>query len=223
MTRRLALCQSPWLIEIVQDGAQSRIELSHLPSKRQAPFAYPIPEKDAAAIVDNSGDGPKKPSHKREIERKFLPAYLPELDQYDSKRIDQGYLCEGPWIARARIKGSGAFLTLKGNGSQTEPGCDEFEYPIPLTDSEFMIENAPFNKLQKIRYEIPFGRHVWELDLFQGKLAGLALAEVELASAGETPLIPPWVGQEVTGEAAYYNKNLAALDAWVPPSQGPKP
>jgi CYTH domain-containing protein len=50
---------------------------------------------------------------------------------------------------------------------------------------------------------------VWDLDVFEGKLAGLALAEVDLLSEDEKITPPPWVGREVTRDPRYQNANLA--------------
>ncbi len=48
----------------------------------------------------------------------------------------------------------------------------------------------------------------WEVDEFHGKHEGLVLAEIELPS-GDTPYnIPSFVGENVTGNPAYYNSNL---------------
>ena len=49
---------------------------------------------------------------------------------------------------------------------------------------------------------------LWVIDVFEGALSGLILAEVELQSEDETFEKPPWLGQEVSHLAAYYNANL---------------
>lgn len=64
----------------------------------------------------------------------------------------------------------------------------------------------------KIRYEIPEKDNLTiELDIFEGRFAGLLLAEVEFSSEAEalsyTP--PEWFGKDVTNDAAYHNSNMA--------------
>ena len=44
--------------------------------------------------------------------------------------------------------------------------------------------------------------------MFEGDNAGLVVAEVELTHEGETPELPPWVGEEVTDDPRFYNVNL---------------
>ena len=51
-----------------------------------------------------------------EIERKYLPKYLPEnLEQYKKKKIAQGYLCTNP-VVRIRRSNDDYYLTYKGGG-----------------------------------------------------------------------------------------------------------
>ena len=50
--------------------------------------------------------------------------------------------------------------------------------------------------------------HTWEVDVFIMENSGLVIAEIELESEDETFAIPPWIGEEVTGDPRYYNANL---------------
>ena len=106
-----------------------------------------------------------------------------------------------------RLAGSDAFLTIKG--PVTGISRAEFEYPIPQQDAREMLPLCDGPIVQKIRFKIPHEGHVWEVDEFEGENAGLILAEVELQSADEAVALPPWIGEEVTGDARYYNSNLA--------------
>ena len=49
---------------------------------------------------------------------------------------------------------------------------------------------------------------MWEVDEFEGDLAGLILAEVELEASDESVDIPPWAGQEITGLPSWSNAPL---------------
>ncbi len=148
-----------------------------------------------------------------EIERKFLVdesklEALRALALDNGSRIVQGYIpTQARVTVRARIKGDKAYLTLKGEN--TGISRLEFEYEIPVADAEQILENLCVSpKVDKTRYEIQHGKHLWELDVFHGDNEGLVVAEVEMRSETEQVELPEWVLQEVTGEAKYYNSSL---------------
>ncbi len=62
--------------------------------------------------------------------------------------------------------------------------------------------------IDKIRYEINSGDHVFEVDEFFGTNEGLVVAEVELSHISEHFLKPKWLGKEVTGQTKYFNSQL---------------
>ena len=64
-------------------------------------------------------------------------------------------------------------------------------------------------KIEKIRYNIPVGNHIFEVDEFHGDNEGLLLAEVELKSENEKYIKPEWIGDEVTGNKKYYNSYIS--------------
>ncbi|MCM1452199.1 MAG: CYTH domain-containing protein [Clostridium sp.] len=145
-----------------------------------------------------------------EIERKFLVANE-SYRQTATSRIDiwQGYISTDPQAtARLRIANDKAFLTIKGKNRGATRG--EWEYPIPLNEA---IEMKPLCKasLEKTRYIVPHEGHVWEVDEFRGRHKGLTVAEIELKTENEAFSIPPFIGEEVTGDPKYYNSNLSAV------------
>ena len=71
-----------------------------------------------------------------------------------------------------------------------------------------MISEFCAKVLSKDRYEIQFGKHVWEVDVFNGKLAPLIVAEIELSSEDEIFDLPDWVGKEVSDDVEYFNSRL---------------
>lgn len=145
-----------------------------------------------------------------EIERKFLVRELPEnLENYDAVRIEQGYLAateEGE--VRLRRQGGIHTVTLKsGRGlarGEDEATLDEEQFSVlwPLTEGK---------RVTKIRYLIPLEMGILELDVFQGELEGLCLAEIEFASVEDAVKFSPpdWLGRDVTQDERYKNKNLA--------------
>ena len=145
----------------------------------------------------------------KEIERKYLVEQkdLSFLQLMKGKKIKQAYIQnENTRTVRVRTKGEKAFLTVKiGNDSLSR---DEFEYQIPIQDAISMMEIMNLKVLSKIRYEINFENHLWEVDVFEGKLDGLIIAEIELKSENESFIIPPWIGTEVTNDSSYLNARL---------------
>jgi len=110
--------------------------------------------------------------------------------------------------ARVRIRGDGqAAITLKfgDHGRHRE----EFEYPVPLADAEEMRAFAAGRVIEKTRYHVPWRGYVYEVDVFEGDLAGLVVVELETADEVGDADLPPWLGREITGESAYYNSSLA--------------
>jgi len=103
------------------------------------------------------------------------------------------------------VKGTKGFLTLKFGADMLSR--NEFEYEIPFEEACELLTHCE-KVLQKTRYEIPAGDHVWEIDVFSGALDGLMLAEIELSDADETIQLPSWVGEEVTHDPRYLNVNL---------------
>jgi CYTH domain-containing protein len=147
----------------------------------------------------------------QEIERKFR-IVGEAWRSAEPARYRQGYLCRAPGrTVRVRTieyqDDSRAFLTLKG--ASTGASRMEFEYEIPLADAHYMLDNFCIGPLiEKDRREVPYAGFVWEVDEFFGENAGLIFAEVELTHEGQEVPLPPWIGEEVTHLARYFNANL---------------
>jgi len=143
-----------------------------------------------------------------EIERKFLV----KDDQWrrfgPGVRYRQGYLTtEIERTVRVRVVGNKGFLTIKGKTRKSKR--NEFEYEIPIKDARWMLDVLCKKPLiEKIRYTIKYKGLIWEIDEFLGVNEGLILAEVELSAEDQVINLPEWIGQEVTGDPAYYNANL---------------
>ena len=144
----------------------------------------------------------------QEIERKYLVSgeawkYLAEGIHYR-----QGYLSTDPErTVRVRIIGEKGYLTIKGiSVGISRP---EYEYEIPIPDAKELLEGLCEKPIiEKDRYKISFGGLVWEVDEFLGVNEGLVIAEVELESADQAIDLPPWVGEEVSGDPRYFNSHL---------------
>jgi adenylate cyclase len=116
-------------------------------------------------------------------------------------------LSSSPLTTRVRIAGDEAFFTIKG--PPTGISCDEFEYAIPIDDARRLLALCGDLVVEKTRYELPSGDYTFEVDVFEGRHAGLVLAEVELPDADAPVDIPGWVGAEVSGQRAYSNAYMA--------------
>ncbi|MCI5649732.1 MAG: CYTH domain-containing protein [Fusicatenibacter sp.] len=144
-----------------------------------------------------------------EIERKYLPEYLPEhLEQYPCKKIEQAYLCTEP-VVRIRRSDDDYYLTYKSKGFLVRE-----EYNLPLNRESYLHlrDKADGIVLSKTRYLIPFLDNLTiELDLFDAPYEGLALAEVEFPDeTSANSFVPPeWFGEDVTYSAAYHNSTLS--------------
>lgn len=148
----------------------------------------------------------------KEIEHKFLLANE-NWRQFIQKSVNykQGYLSSQPTCSiRVRLSGTEAWLNIKSATVGSERL--EFEYEIPANDAEeiiFSLCNKPL--IEKTRHFVASGsgKHIWEIDEFEGDNQGLIVAEIELSEAGEVFIKPEWLGQEVTDDLRYYNNNLA--------------
>lgn len=143
-----------------------------------------------------------------EIERTFLVNDDSFRDMASfTFHIIQGYLNRDPErTVRIRIRNDSAFLTVKG---KTE-GCvrEEYEYEIPLEDGLSMLKLCEGKILDKTRYIVPFEGFNWEVDEYHGDLEGLIVTEVEIPTADTYVPLPPFAGEEVTGDPRYYNSQL---------------
>jgi adenylate cyclase len=144
-----------------------------------------------------------------EIERKFL------LRGDDWQRlatgrssIRQAYLSSnGKASIRVRIKGDGtATLSIKSRPADLRRL--ELEYAIPTLEAEALMQLRQGSVIEKVRYLIPHGELVWEVDVFEGENLGLVIAEIELRHERQQIELPAWIGTEVTGQQQYYNSSL---------------
>lgn len=147
-----------------------------------------------------------------EIERKFLVSNLEECLQHHTKSITivQGYLSFDPVrTVRIRKTDTKAFLTIKGKSNETGDTRFEWEKEIKENEAIQLFDLCLGETIRKTRYVIPYLSHMFEVDVFSGKLQGLVIAEVELSTADEQLDLPSWIGKEVTGDSRYYNSDLA--------------
>lgn len=158
-----------------------------------------------------------------EIERKFTIRRLPEnLEQYEKKEIEQGYLCTGP-VVRIRKSNEDYILTYKSKKgivlleNATARSCVEVELSLEKESYEHLREKVDGSLISKTRYLIPFkaGRTI-ELDVFHGCLTGLMFAEVEFESEEEAAafVMPDWFLEDVTFDKRYSNAFMTKVGSF---------
>ena len=149
--------------------------------------------------------------HNREIERKFLVAWLPDnLKKSRSLVIEQGYLATEAAGRQVRLRKAGKTTSLTFKVSR---GSHREEREIKLSPKQFaaLWPGTAGRRLRKRRYEIPWEGLLIEVDIYRGRHAGLIVAEVEFPDIASCRrfIAPGWFGPEVTGKKGYSNVRLA--------------
>lgn len=145
-----------------------------------------------------------------EIERKFLLKDDSWRTQVSSSaRIRQGYLAPvSKASVRVRLDGERANINIKS--ATLGVRRMEYEYFIPVDEAvELLDQLCQTPQINKTRFKVEHAGYVWEIDEFYGDNEGLIVAEIELDDESESFEKPVWLGEEVSGDARYYNVNLA--------------
>jgi adenylate cyclase len=148
----------------------------------------------------------------QEIERKWLVREIPKVTDLKHERIIQGYVAissEGAEVRVRRVEDK-CFETVKSEG-----GLTRYEIEVEISQEQFFAlwPATEGRRLEKTRYTMKENGYELELDVYQGSLTGLVVAEVEFESAEESQRFSPpaWFGKEVTDDKHYKNSNLASL------------
>ena len=154
-----------------------------------------------------------------EIERRFLVsdvvAAMAAPGLVDCAQLRQGYFGHtGGFKLRVRVLSDAggrrsAMLTRK---SRRCGMCrEEYEWPLDCDTAERALASLPPSQIvRKWRFHIRRNNgFVWSIDCFEGRNAGLTIAEVELARPGQYVELPGWVGAEITMNPRYGNSTLA--------------
>lgn len=157
-----------------------------------------------------------------EIERKFLVT----SDDWRSSVTQVEYFRDGLVArfgggkVRVRQAADRAWVTIKG--PRVGIARSEFEYEIPLADADEMLRTLCQGPvIEKARHCVPYGDHIWAVDVHLGALEGLVFAEIELDSETESFQRPAWVGREVTDDPRFRKEALMrqveeAGQPWTP-------
>ncbi|MBQ7906459.1 MAG: adenylate cyclase [Clostridia bacterium] len=142
-----------------------------------------------------------------EIERKFLVKSLPDLKNVPAFHIVQGYISLEP-ETRIRKRDDKYFLTIKGEGDVVR---SEEEKEVSEKEGKRLFAQVKSYLVKKKRYLINIGKHTAELDIYEDRLKGLTVVEVEFDSLSEAEyFVPPeWFGEDISKNKEYRNKVLA--------------
>lgn len=165
-----------------------------------------------------------------EIEKKYLVNNLDDvkkevgIEKCKKIKIEQGYLSNNPTI-RVRKYNDEYCITYKSrlvsDTSDLKNNYDvivnrEVELPLTKESYEHMLTKIDDNLVSKVRYNIELaGGLIAELDVFEGKLDGLIMVEVEFESeeSARNFVKPQWFGEDVSSDIRYKNLFLSKLDS----------
>ncbi|MCR4781636.1 MAG: CYTH domain-containing protein [Lachnospiraceae bacterium] len=172
-----------------------------------------------------------------EIERKYLIDELPaDLDSWNSRYIEQGYICENP-VLRIRHSEDNYNFVYKSSGLMAH---EEITVPLDRESYNHLAKKVDGKLIKKTRYTRPLkdfmtceeagltllSKHpeynglselrglIIELDVFENVNredgAPLWLAEIEFPSEEVANAFkkPQWFGEDVTMEGKYHNSQM---------------
>jgi len=151
----------------------------------------------------------RKPSHVDvvdEHERRFLVLSIdPDIRRGTPQHIVQAYM-DGDSGPRIRtIDDRRATSTAKvGKGFSRQE--QNYNGKIPIGYARFLIERLRYQVAKK-RYK----RDGWEVDFFEGPLAGLVLAEFETSDPNAEIVLPSWIHAAIDVTDTLSNRMLAKL------------
>ncbi len=182
-----------------------------------------IVEKKYAASAHNDLSvektrGPNETELKYLIDLDKLPIDI-DLNETKSKQLRQGYIAIGADGSETRVRetnnGEKFELTIKSPGMVSRP-----EQNISISQEMFegLWRQTEGRRIFKTRHYIPYDEYTIELDIYEGKLAGLVTAEVEFDGRPTEAMIrattfeqnpPEWFGENVSRVLKYKNHMLA--------------
>ncbi len=147
-----------------------------------------------------------------EIERKFLVKGDFKSEAFKAVHIMQGYISTVPErTVRIRIQEDKGYITIKGKGNVSGTSRYEWEKEIPAEEAKELLKLCEPGIIDKTRYMIKSGKHIFEVDEFHGENSGLIIAEIEIEAENQEFEKPSWIGKEITGDMKYYNSMLVKI------------
>lgn len=147
----------------------------------------------------------------KEIEKKYLVKTLPlKYEEHKHKDIKQGYICVDGDGTEVMLREKDGTLTL---AVKTGKGLEKEEYEASINSKLYnkFWSTTSGRRIKKTRYYIPYQKLIIHFDIYHGHLKGLYTAEIKFSSIEECNnfIAPKWIGDDITNEVRYKNKNLA--------------
>lgn len=76
-------------------------------------------------------------------------------------------------------------MTIKGISNESGLSRFEWEREITIEEAESLLALCEPGVIDKVRFEVEIGDHLYEVDVFKGANEGLVVAEIELKSEDE--------------------------------------
>jgi len=134
-----------------------------------------------------------------------LPVYDPDHSQL---------LIDGNTTLRFRTasspSASSAFLTIKYFTGDPEIN-HEYEIAVPYKFAQQALARCCPDRIEKVRHLVSHDGQQWEVDVFGGALAGLVIAEIEVADQSDFANMKPLPGaaENITALPGINNRDLA--------------
>ena len=157
------------------------------------------------ATGSNAGGPPEK------VERKFLVGEVPKvLGLGEGLAVAQGYLAVEKDGTEVRVRQTGKTTSLLVKTGATQGGI-EVEVPITAEQAAALWPLTEGRRMSKVTYHLDVADTPVTLDMYEGQLSWLRIAEAEFKgpTSAEAFSPPPWFKREVTDLAAYRHSNLA--------------
>lgn len=179
-------------------------------------------ERERRFLVDGRGEKPwRKNSDTVEIQQHYIDSTKVFLDtthlMYDNIQLAklstdeiETFLKSEVWVFRLRTWNDEYIIT--GKSRITPESAYEIEWQIDEEHARKILDAGPYPMVSKTRYIYMFEHQFrWEVDEFEGELAGLILAEIELDENETITQLPEWCGIELTHLKGWSNAALAKM------------
>ena len=110
-----------------------------------------------------------------------------------------------------RIRLSNDAVTLTAKGRRIGATATEYNWNVPVEIyNSLQLNGLPSVKKSRHYWNGEDGL-LWEIDEFEGAIAGLIIAEVELESEDQEVILPEWLGLELTHLKGWSNSSLSNM------------
>jgi len=179
-------------------------------------------ERERRFLVDGRGEKPwRENSDKVKIQQYYIDSSSVFLDtthlMYGNIQVVEltpneieTFLKSEVWVFRLRTWNEEYIIT--GKSRITSDSAYELERQIHEEHARKILDAGPYPMVSKTRYIHMFeDQFRWEVDEFEGELAGLILAEIEYNENETITHIPEWCGIELTHLKGWSNAALAKM------------